>query len=141
MGCVHGHLQEVAEYIDPNMALTPFDCLASVDAAFFTRVLGFDALRVDDSVTGRYRTRVGLAMERVELIQCRFPDTAFAPSAEMIVNRLPQRKIVGQHAPLAARFHDVQDGVNNPFTRMQTPTTTPVAGLKMVMNQIPFGVC
>jgi len=34
-----------------------------------------------------------------------------------------------------------EDLVDNLFTRMQTPTTTPVAGLKMVMNQIPFGVC
>ena len=64
----------------------------------------------------------------------RFPNTAFTPLTEVIVNRLPGRKIVGQHAPLAARFHDVQDGVDNHFTRMQTRAATPVAGLKMMPN-------
>lgn len=73
IGRVDGHMQEVAKNIDHNMVLMPFDFLAPVDPTFFARVLGLDALRVDDPVTWRGRARVSLAMKRIELIQCRFP--------------------------------------------------------------------
>jgi hypothetical protein len=95
IGCVDRHMQQVAEDIDYDMAFMPFDLLAAVDPAFFARVLGLDALRVDNPVTRRCRATVVLAMECIQLIQRGFPYTAFVPSAEVIVNRLPGGKIVG----------------------------------------------
>jgi hypothetical protein len=95
IGCVDRHMQQVAEDIDYDMAFMPFDLLAAVDPAFFARVLGLDALRVDHPVTRRCRATVVLAMECIQLIQRGFPYTAFVPSAEVIVNRLPGGKIVG----------------------------------------------
>jgi hypothetical protein len=88
-------MQQVAEEIDHAMALMPFDLLAAVDPAFFARLLGLDALRVDHPITRRCRATVVLAMERIHLIWRDFPYSAFVPSAEVIVNRLPGRKIVG----------------------------------------------
>jgi hypothetical protein len=63
IGCVDRHMQQVAEDIDYDMAFMPFDLLAAVDPAFFARVLGLDALRVDNPVTRRCRATVVLAME------------------------------------------------------------------------------
>jgi hypothetical protein len=82
-------MQQVAEDIDYDMAFMPFDLLAAIDPAFFARVLGLDALRVDNPVTRRCRATVVLVMECIQLIQRGFPYTAFVPSAEVIVNRLP----------------------------------------------------
>jgi hypothetical protein len=47
IGCVDRHMQQVAEEIDHAVAFMPFDLLAAVDPAFFARLLGLDALRVD----------------------------------------------------------------------------------------------
>jgi hypothetical protein len=108
IGCVDRHMQQIAEKIDHAIAFMPFDFVAAVDPAFFACVLGLDALRVDHPVTRRCRATVVLAMERIHLIPCSFPNSAFVSSAEVIVNRLPGRKIVGEHAPLASGLHDVQ---------------------------------
>jgi hypothetical protein len=88
-------MQQVAEEIDHAVAFMPFDLLAAVDPAFFARLLGLDALRVDHPVIRRCRTTIVVATARIQLIQRGFPYTAFVPSAEVIVNRLPGGKIVG----------------------------------------------
>jgi hypothetical protein len=40
-----------------------------------------------------------------------FQGAVALPAAEIKVNTLPLRKVMGQHAPLATRFHQVKNGI------------------------------
>ena len=55
---MHLNMQQIAQHVDHDMALTTFHFFAAVDAAIFAVVLGFDALRVDDAVAGTGRSAV-----------------------------------------------------------------------------------
>jgi hypothetical protein len=140
ISCVDRHMQQVAEDIDYAMVFMPFDLLAAVDPAFCARLLGLNALRVDNPITRRCRATVVLAMECIQLIQRGFPCTAFTPSAEVIVNRLPGGKSLGSMRHWQPDFTDVQDGIDDPFARMQAGTAPSITGLKIVFDQCPFGV-
>jgi hypothetical protein len=59
----------------------------------------------------------------------------------MIVTRFPIWEIVGEQVPLATQLHDIQNGIDDPFARMNKCAAVPIARLKMVLNQSPFGVC
>jgi hypothetical protein len=39
-----------------------------------------------------------------------------------------------------ADLHDVQNGIDDPFARMQAGTAPSITGLKIVFDQRPFGV-
>jgi hypothetical protein len=69
------------------MALTTFHFFAAVDAAIFAVVLGFDALRVDDAVTGTGRSAVFFR-------RCRFNSSnAFSHTPFLAIYAHPLEKV------------------------------------------------
>ena len=48
------NVEQVAENIDYNVPLMPFNLFTAINSPLFTGVLGFHALRVNDPVTGQY---------------------------------------------------------------------------------------
>jgi hypothetical protein len=69
------------------MPLVTFDLFAAIDASFFTGILGFHALRINDAITGYGTTSRFLATADCQLIQAFLPDTTLVPPAKMIRRR------------------------------------------------------
>jgi hypothetical protein len=63
VGGVYDHFNEMTQGIDDDMALAPFDFLASIVADFATDFSRLDTLAIDDS-----RTRFGLRACRSALL-------------------------------------------------------------------------
>ncbi len=66
------------------------------------------------------------------------PDTSFlSPSSEVVVNGLPRGKSTGQHAPLSARFDNIQDCVQDVVSEVVLPAAS---GRKIAADFFPLGV-
>ena len=58
----------------------------------------------------------------------------------MVVDGLPRREIVGPLPPLGAGLDEVQNGIDDPFAGMLARASSPVLGLKVTFDQVPFWV-
>lgn len=79
-------------------------------------------------------------MQRVELVQGRFPNATPIPDAVMVIDGLPGREVLGQHPPLCAGLVDVEDRVNNGALGMDRRRAAFAFALKVVRNELPLFV-
>ena len=68
------------------------------------------------------------------------PGAIQAPEAEVVVDGLPKREVVGQESPGAAAFDDVEDGVEYLAQAMETGTPTVVGRWRVPLKARPFGI-
>ena len=116
--------QNQPERIHGQMPLPTGNLLAGIVPSLLAAFGGAYRLAVDDG-HGRRRFLPGsspcfLSQGIVKFL----PDAVVSPSPEDAVNRAPVGKTGGQHPPLAAGPHDIEDGVDHPTPADASPTTT-----------------
>jgi hypothetical protein len=68
------------------------------------------------------------------------PHSLTLPSAEVFVDRLPGRKVMGESSPGTALTYPVEDGIEN-FPHIHLPmTTSSFFSRQQWFEQIPFGI-
>src|SRR5215212_1677521 len=96
------------------MALATIDLLARVIAALQSPDFGrLDALRVNNPSRWS-RTATGLLPDfGAELVVDGFPSAVQPPQAEVMIDSLPLREILGQQIPADAAADQIKDGVQD----------------------------
>src|SRR6266567_9017575 len=102
-------LQDQALRVDQNVSLSPGELFGAIIAALFATIRRLDRLTVDDPRTGlaiasRLRPHA-LPQGRVDAL----PGTVETPEPEVVLDRLPRRKLVRQQPPGTAAADDVND--------------------------------
>jgi len=113
VGAVNDDGEQQPERIDQNVSFTPFDTLAAIEAAWSADVARLDGLAVDD---GQRRARVttgSLSNETAQVVDNPGEHVARDPAPEVVIDGLPGRERVGEVSPLAARFREVEQRVED----------------------------
>src|SRR5512139_16900 len=116
------------------MTLVPFDLFAAINTALFTGVDGFYALRIKDAIAWLGGTTYLFTAIGDQSIQTFLPNAALVPFAEMIINRLPRRKIVGHHSPLHSAFDNIQNRVDYRSDGVFAPASSTTSRQKIWFN-------
>src|SRR3712207_3153438 len=111
------------------MSLPAPHLLAAVEASLLAPdTCSFHRLAVHDSGAG-----LGISSEPhpqafAHRVVQSFPGTIQAPLPEVVEHCLPGWELAREHAPLAAAFQDVEDGVKDLARTVQPRTPTPFGG-------------
>src|SRR5215217_8620205 len=123
------------------MALSAFDLLSCVVAAFFSTYAGrFDRLGVHYRCAG---LRVSLEANSHSFAQGGMhplPGSVQAPGAKVVVDGFPGREVVGQQPPGAAAANDVEDGVEDLTGAVHLGTPGSVGERQMRFEEGPLFV-
>lgn len=96
-------VQNQPQNINGNMTFAAFDIFATVKAGIALRIRAcFRGLGVDHRQCRAFLPALQIAHGPVQSVMDAFPCPVSLPVAEIPVNRLPGRKVFGQHVPLAA---------------------------------------
>src|ERR1017187_6590239 len=140
IGGKHHDYEEQADRIDQDMPLASVDFFAGVVTPLVARLGALDTLAVDDG-------RAGLPFAPFHLA-CLFPQagvngdpqTVALPGSEVMINRAPRGKALGQIAPLAGGLAEVEDPVEQfPIAVLSGPPGLARLG-KTIVDEVPFGV-
>ena len=95
------------------MPLSAFDVFACVIPANAGHRSGLDALAIETS-SGRMLVASGLSADlRSQGVVQALPGSIVTPEAKVVVNALPVREFLGQHAPLNATDDYIEDGIDD----------------------------
>src|SRR5918997_706075 len=110
------------------MALTSFDLLASVVTALFTAHRGvLYRLSIHHACAGlRISLQANLKAFADGPVDP-LPGAVDAPLSEVVVDRRPSGKVVGQEPPLAAALYEVEDGIED-LTKIMDPRASMSCG-------------
>jgi hypothetical protein len=111
-----GH--EEPEGVDDAEGLAAVDLLSGVKSLGFLAHRGrsTDRACIDDAGRGLPLTSLLLAYRRSQSLGDRFPGAVFGPREVVTVHRVPVRIVIRKGAPLTARRHHVEDGVDHATT-------------------------
>src|ERR1035441_8725942 len=120
------------------MSLTPVNLLASVITAFAAALTALDGLTVEN---GRRRLGLFAGLESdqfAQMIMDLWQQTAAFPNARVVVDGGAGRQILWHIAPLAARFVDIKNPVED-FRVRVLPGSAKARGFgETVGNEVPF---
>lgn len=105
------HHEDQADGIDQDVSLATIDLFACVVAAFFAHLRAFDGLAVDNRSAGLGFASFELAQVFSQVIVNFFQEPIDLPETEVMIDRAPRGEVLGQVAPLATGFHDIEDRV------------------------------
>jgi hypothetical protein len=83
-------------------------------------------------------TACGLAHLSAQPFVNALPGSVQTPIAKVGVDGLPGWKIMRQHAPLAARAQDIEDGINNLSPPVVSRTPSAFDGWNQWFDDLPF---
>jgi hypothetical protein len=126
--------------VDQDVSFAPVDFLACIVAPLVAGFGALDALAVDDRSAGlrlaSFDQAEMFSQMRVNLVQ----QAIALPESEVVIDRTPRSKVLGQVAPLAAGFDEVEDRVEQLAERMLAGAAL-LAGLgEAVVDELPFGI-
>jgi len=136
MGGMHQNGQQQPQRIDDDVALAPLDPFAAVKAPHSAHVRRLDRLAIDDGQAGTGLTSSLDPYTAPQGIGQAFEEALLGPSSEVIVDGLPGRKALGEHAPLASGFIEVKQGVTE-VSRLMFSEGLP---LEERFDSLPLGV-
>jgi hypothetical protein len=127
--------------VDQQVALSSFDLLGPVVTTLVpTHSRGLERLAIH---YGRAGLRVSVEADSHTLAQGSMhplPGAVQTPEAEVVVDGLPRRELVGQQSPGAATLQDVEDGVEDLAQGIYPRTATGFGSGKVGLKATPFGV-
>ena len=110
---MHQDCQQQSQRIGDDVALASLDEFAAVEASCPADVGGFDRLAVDDGCAGAGVSACLESHTAAQGIGELFEQASLGPLSKVIVDGLPRGKALGKHAPLAAGFVEVKQGVTD----------------------------
>ena len=124
------------------MTFTSFNLLARIIATDSLCTRRLDRLAVQDRGTGLRIPAFGFpkfsSQSRVDVC----PSPVFTPETELVVDGLPRRQVVRQHAPSTASAYDVEDGIQNFPDGVLTLATSIGFGFgDQRLDFLPFEIC
>ena len=111
-GC-HHHCDDPPQRIHQDMPFAPFDFLVPIKADILPLRRRLNTLAVG-TARGRFgQATLALAFPLPQGVHHTSPDTRLPPAAKVAINRVRIANIRGEHAPLAPRFVDVENAVDD----------------------------
>ena len=141
LGAVDLGLEHEALSVHEDMALTALDLLTSVVTALFASHRGaLERLAI-------HHARAGLGISFQANPEAfsdgpidTLPGAVDTPSPKVVVDGGPSREVMGEQAPLAAAFEDVEDGLED-LTKVVDPgSSVSCGGGHVRLDVVPFGV-
>ena len=127
--------------VHQQMPLPAADFLATIEAPLLAADAGcLHRLAVHDPGTGLGVSPEPHPQAFTHRVVQPLPNAIKAPSPEVVEHRLPRRELAGEHAPLAAGFQDVEDGVKDLARAMDTRASSSLRCREVRLQQRPFGV-
>ena len=99
--------------IDHDMPFAAVHSFTGIIPSFSFDQGGFDRLGIDNGSTWRRFAAYLLSHLPMQQAIYLLPETIQSPLTVMVINRLPGRQIVGQHAPLTAGSQEIQHCVDD----------------------------
>src|SRR5215208_4615353 len=136
---VNPGLDHQAFRVHQDVALPAPHLLAAVKAPLLSADAGsLHRLAVHDSSTGlRVSPELRPQAFTHRAVQP-LPGAIQTPGSKVVEHRLPGRELARKHAPLAAGFQDVEDGIKDFARTVQPRTSTPFLGREVRLEQSPL---
>lgn len=136
MGGVYQDGQQQPQRISDDVTLAALDALAAIEAAQSPDMRSLDRLAIDEGGAGTGLASGFDADTAPEGIGQAFEQALLGPLSEVIVDGLPGREALGEHAPLASGFVEVKQGVTEASGMMFSEGLP----LKERFDSLPLGV-
>jgi hypothetical protein len=122
------------------VAFAALDQLAVIKAALTSYGSGFDTLAVQTARRGMLMPIGATAHLGSQGVVDALPGSIIAPDAEVVVDALPSRIVLGQHAPLGARDENIQDRIDDLAHIQAARPTTGFGSRDQIFDTIPVAV-
>jgi len=112
-GYVYDYCKQESHRVDHDVTLATIDFLSCVITVRATCLGGLHALTVNDGRAGASVPTGTNSQSDAQEVRHLLPPSSEPKLPKVVVYGLPLGKIMGQHAPLATRSHNVEDCVEN----------------------------
>src|SRR5215471_4806912 len=113
IGCCDDDRHDQPQGIDQDMPFASFDFLVPIKADVLPLCRRLDALTISTARGGFGPPALALAFPLAQRVHHASPDTRLSPASEVAIDRVRIPDIRREHAPLAPRFVDVENAVDD----------------------------
>jgi hypothetical protein len=134
------HPEQQTQGIDQDVSFAPVDFLARIVTPLVAGFGALDALAVDDSGAGVRLAPFDQAEMFSQMGVNLLPQAIALPDAEVVIDRAPRSEVLGQVAPLATGFDQVENGVEQLSQRMLAASALFAGFGEAEVDELPFVV-
>ena len=139
-GFRHHHRKEQTQGINEQVTLATCNILSFVVAPLAWHCCALDTLTVQTTRRGVFMAPRLLSHFRPQRVMNALPGAIIAPAPKVMVDALPVWIFLGQHPPLDATYHDVQDGVDDHAHIQAAWSSTRFGRWDQWLDNIPLAV-